>query len=185
MTQRTQGSSSFFRVWADNPYAAAMAVAIVALVVATMACARRQEFLAGDEAPIRVRNGSIELQLLHGSQEWESVNDRKNWKVKNEPQRQRDAYEVTVAPSDASSCTNGVFVATGDTVEITTSAGSIQLKLTGRKTRVRSSDVDLEGRGSLLRDPAQGSHIRKIVVGDLACTFDSKDEKLRVIIMDP
>jgi hypothetical protein len=192
MTRSDWGPRSIRSVWTERPGAAAVVAAVGGLIAAVaVACGVQQRLLSGDEPPIRVKNGSIELQLLHRSGEWDivSVSDKKNWKVKGEPQRGKELYEVIVAPSNASSCTNGVVVGTGDTVQLTTTDGtvsnSIQIKLTGKKTKIKSNAVDLEATGDLLRDSTANAFITKIEVGSLVCNFGSKDTGLRVVIMDP
>ena len=147
MTQSDRRSGFMSNIWVDRPLATAGVAFIGIVAAAAMACSQGLRPIAsGDEPPIRVKNGSVELQLLHKTHEWQSVNasDRKNWKIKDEPARNNDDYEVIVAPSNQSSCSNGVLVATGNPVELTTTGGKIEIKSTGRKTKIKS-DPDLQG----------------------------------------
>jgi hypothetical protein len=188
MTHTQQRSGSVSSCCLDHPKAKLLLAAVCGLFLAApMACSQSQRQLAsGDEPPIRVRNGSVDLQLLHRSGEWENVGDRKNWKVKNDPERSKEIYEVIVSPTDAARCNK--LLGSGDTVTITTGTGAqtneIQLKLTGKKTKIKSR-VDLSSTADLLRDSTAGTFISKIEVGDLTCNFSSPDANLRVVLMDP
>lgn len=60
----------------------------------------------GDEPPIRVKRGSLELELLASSGAWEPQNekpDRRRWKVDGYD-RKSDDYLLYLAPKDPASC---------------------------------------------------------------------------------
>ena len=77
-----------------------------------------------------------------------------------------------------------MLVAIGNPVELTTTGGKIEIRSTGKKTKIKS-EPDLQASGQMFSE-AGGGHITKIAVGNLSCDFGStKDEKLRVVIIDP
>src|SRR6476659_3823622 len=72
----------------------------------------------GDEGPIRVKNGSVELHLLNTSRSWAADGDNRHWKI-SRGRRNRDGLEVYVNSGPGASCsgTSG----SGDTLTINTS----------------------------------------------------------------
>lgn len=147
--------------------------------------------LAGDEPPIRVRNGSIELQLLHPTHKFEEADgstDKKNWRIETEPSRQSNDVTVLVLPSDFNNCKGG-FVESGNKVEFVYSTGNrITVQSNGsKKIRVKGQDPleNPSGNRQLLRYDVAGVYIQSIDVGSKnLCTFTAADSNLQVIILD-
>src|SRR4029453_1906746 len=191
MMQIQRRSGSMSSLCLDHPKAKLLLAAVCGLFVAApMACGQSGRLASGEEPPIRVRNGSVEMQLVHKNGEWEpqSAGDRKNWKVKGEPERGKPEYEVIVVPTDRGNCM-GPLVLTADGVKITTKNGgatnSIDIKLTNKKTKIKSGNVDLASSADVLSE-AGSAFISKIEVGNsLVCEFGSPDPGLRVVLMDP
>jgi hypothetical protein len=145
-----------------------------------------------DEAPIRVRNGSLELILVTESQEWQAVGGSPNWRIDG-GKRFTDNYEVTVAVKAGATC-GGSVTATGSDVVFTYSNGEkIRLQSTGRHTFVKPDNANT----TLARDPnndqvlryAAGGFLQTIAVGNGAnpttmCTFTSAAQLDHVIILN-
>ena len=148
--------------------------------------------LAGDEPPIRVRNGSIELQLLHPSHKYEEADgstDKKNWRIETEPPRHSNDVTVLVLPSNFSSCPGG-FVASGNKVEFFYNTGKkITVQSNGSKRiRVKGDDAldNPSGNRQLLRYDVAGVYIQRIDIGSHAkfCEFSAADSNLQVVVLD-
>ena len=184
MTQTDEGSGSTFSGWFDKPVAIATAAFVGGLVGFTIGILIPTA--SGDEAPIRVKNGSIELHLLSAAAEWNEDGDRKNWKVKGDPQRNGNDYEVIAAPTNSASCTTGLS-ATGNPVTFTDNeGGTIEIRATGRKTKIKSRDDLTKSTAQMIAQATATRFIREIRVGNtVLCTFSAKDTALRVVLIDP
>ena len=184
MTQTDEGSKFNSSGWFDNPVPIATAALVGGLVGFGLGV--WMPTASGDEAPIRVKNGSIELHLLSAGAEWDEDGDRKNWKLKGDPERNGNDYEVIAAPTNSASCTNGLS-ATGNPVTFTDNEGAtIEIRSTGRKTKVKSRDDLTKATNQLITQASTTRFIREIKVGnDVLCTFSAKDTRLRVVLIDP
>lgn len=165
--------------------------AAVALLGAWALGAFDAEPLAGDEPPIRVRNGSIELQLLHLTHKFEEADgstDKKNWRIEGEPARHRNDVTVLLLPSNFKQCKG--FVESGNKIEFYYSSGKkITVQSNGSKRIRVKGDDELQnpsGNRQLLRYDAGDAYIQSIDVGSQKdfCTFDAKDSNLQVFILD-
>ena len=145
-----------------------------------------------DEAPIRVRNGSLDLILVTDSQEWEAVGGSPNWRIDG-GERFTDNYEVTVAAKAGATC--GVsMTATGSDVVFGYSNGEkIRLQSTGRHTFVKPDNPNT----TLARDPnneqvlryAPSGYLQTIAVGNGAnpatlCTFTAATQLDHIIVLN-
>lgn len=166
--------------------AAALVGAVVATVVVVLL--GPLEPLVGDEPPIRVRNGSVDLQIGGA---WESVGgDKKDWKVKGEPVRDGNDYEVIVGGATPTECPS--TTAMGNPVTFTVKegnnvVGSIVVRATGNKTRVRSEKDLAQKLDQLISQEGDALYISAIAVGSGGplCTFTAKNTNLRVALLDP
>lgn len=145
-----------------------------------------------DEAPIRVRNGSLELILITKSQDWEAVGGSPNWRIDG-GKRFTDNYEVTVAVKAGATC-GGSLTATGSDVVLTYSNGEkIRLQSTGRHTFVKPDNANT----TLVRDPnneqllryAPAGFLQTIAVGNGAnpatmCTFTAATQLDHIIVLN-
>jgi hypothetical protein len=139
---------------------------------------------SGDEAPIRVRNGSIDLELYQGKK-WTDDGDKKHWKPKTGT-RHSNSYEILIAPSNAANCPGGLTVA-GQTVHFGYSDGTtIDLTPQGNKTKVTSS-ADLEKSSDEGTISYKGNGYISLVRVDSTnvCTFSANDSKLSIVLIDP
>lgn len=165
----------------------------MALFLAVAGCGVSQldSTLGGDEAPIRVKSGSIDLDLLTAVQVWEPFEtgdnaDKKNWKISGGT-RNRNEYLVVVVPSNVGGCKP--FAAVTRTVEIIHGGASgavntIQFRSTGNHTTVRSQqDLKASGR-NLNYDPGKGFITEIRTDGEHSCTFDQEDKELIVALLD-
>ena len=147
--------------------------------------------LTGDEPPIRVRNGSIELKLLTTIYDWgeDPPNDKKNWTPRSGP-KGKNEYELFIRVSDITKCQGGTYKEDAKTIVLVygTNVADLQtitIKSTGNHSRIKSSER-LTANGKLLEYSVSGGFIKKITVdGDTFCAFDEKDDKLRLVLVEP
>jgi hypothetical protein len=135
----------------------------------------RTEFVGGDEAPIRVKGGSIHLELLGGTQTWQKLgSDEKHWKTGG--RRDHADYILTF---DASPGTCNVTAGRKTTVRVTYSDNHwIEFTAQGNHTRVES-DVDLSTTPDkkTLSYVVGSGYISAISTdGNLVCAFGSAGE---------
>lgn len=166
------------------------AAALVGAVIATVVVITLGPMQPlGDEPPIRVRNGSVDLQLQAGGK-WESNGgDKKNWKIKGEPDRDSNQYDVVVYGANSSTCANGST--TGNPViftvmEGTSVVGTIEVRAAGNKTRVKS-DKDLgQSVDELISHSGNERFISDVTVGsNSVCKLTAKNAGLRVLLLEP
>lgn len=183
--------------WQDHPIAitvAALAGAVALAGILYLAGA----FETGDEPPIRVKNGSLELYLASSGERWKQQEDPKHWKISG-GKRAKDPLDVAIALNPAevnvgtTPCT--AQAGTGDPLILTYSNGTstlatITIKSTpnGKRTLVEStadlslSSVDPKNR--LLTYSTDG-FISRIVLGtNTMCTFTKKEQLAELVIMD-
>lgn len=152
-----------------------------------------------DEAPIRVRNGSLEFTIL-AAQGWEQIGSTPNWRIAN-ADRHRDDFEVTVAVRAGATC-GGALTATGSDIVLTyendddpgtTNTSRIVLQAAGRRTMVRpDSPVTLSRDPSspwTLRYQVSGGHLKSIAVGNGAnpavlCSFTAGAQLDHMLILN-
>jgi hypothetical protein len=139
---------------------------------------------AGDEAPIRVRNGSIEMELLYAGKQWKEDGDKKHWKMTGS--RNSDDYELFIAPTNTADCSGGLNPK-GKTIRFEYSDTTyVELKAQNKKTKVTSNkDLTKSADGATLSYPAADGHISLIRVDATdVCKFAAKDTKLGVVLVD-
>lgn len=140
--------------------------------------------LAGDEAPIRVKQGSIDIQLLYAGKEWKQDGSSQNWKMKSGTRNSED-YELFIAPSNSASCTGGLN-ARGKIIRFVYSDGAfVQLRAQNFKTKLTANrDLAISQDGSTLTYQATGYiSLIKVDTTDV-CTFSQADSKLAVVLVD-
>ena len=124
---------------------------------------------AGDEAPIKVKNGSVDVEVLHTSQELEDENnDGKDWKFKGNVSHRSEEFEVYFA-SGSADCK--LQMAAGKKVQVKTLAdngtvGQIDITSPGGKTKIKSREKLDRISGRLLKDQAAGVHVTSVDVYD-------------------
>jgi len=187
----------FSELWRQSPYLViriVLAAGLVGLVIAVLGIIITSGG-GGDEAPIRVKSGSIELKVLADNsqadpQDWNKVGN--TWKIKNSHGRHKNRFQLFVVSSNQTTMCNGKYWGT------TNDGGEIQLtydnqdwvKLTadGGHASITSSNSKLLKRPSeqLLQygDPGTGYLSEILVDGASLCKFPGKDDLLFFAIVD-
>lgn len=179
--------TTILQTWAGNPVAATAAALLGAAAAVTVAYFAFGILAAGDEPPIRVRNGSIELEVVHSGRHWQQVGVERKWKVSGGT-RGSDEYQLYLAPTDPARCGN-IVSARGGVVRFVLDGNEttwVDFRSTGQKTEVtagmpltRSSDKKTLSYG------ATGNFISSIRVdGDPRCAFDQKDDGLHTLVTE-
>lgn len=141
-----------------------------------------------DEAPIRVRNGSIEIRLLSSTQKW---HDNAGEFGIAGARRHKEEFDVTVTARNGAVCP--ATVGTGADVILTYSDNtSVRFKSAGRHTKVKGENgATLTWNASapqVLLYPRDG-YIKSIAVGQggnppTMCSFTAADQLLRIDILN-
>jgi hypothetical protein len=144
-----------------------------------------------DEAPIRVKNGSLDLYILSASESWEQQGSSGNWRIAS-AERYKEEFEVTVAARSGASC-GGVFTATGSDIVITINNKTIRLQSAGKRTLVKpDSGVTMTWDATTpqkLSYRANNTFIQAIAVGNggnptTMCTFTAANQLDHMIILN-
>lgn len=167
------------------------AVGAVLGSLAGTAIARAFELkFADDEAPIRVRHGSVDIELLHQAQEFveRGSSGKTKWKIRFDPPRKKAKYDVIALPSDCTKCPNGLIL-TGTPVIFTIDAPGKSIEVVfdanSNKTRIDADDA-------LSHDPtvdprilSAANCITKVVVdGKTLYENQQNDPKLQILLLD-
>ena len=148
---------------------------------------------AGDEPPIRVRNGSLDLWLVSVSEKW--MANGPHWKITG-GKRSRDDYKIEIIYNSGAVCTGGTgpgtpLEATGAPLEIVyyvdpSTTKKVTLMVQGHHTQA-DSDAPLEilfGGKLLTYRPGTG-YIQSISLSDgNVCTFTAKEQLDTLTIYD-
>lgn len=171
--------------WAEDPLAAGVAAAIGAAAGAAIASAFSSASIrGGDEPPIRVRHGSMRIQLLHRqmTRRFVQMGGPRKWTIDGSADRGRDEFIVVVLPDDP----NKIVVREAVNVVIVYSDDKyVHFKSTGRKTRVtgerdlqRNTDQEIKYNGF-------GGYIARVELdGDLVYESDMADPMLQILLLD-
>ena len=154
-------------------------------------CARVQQLRTGDEPPIRVRGGTMHLDLLaEGDSDFEKDNasDKKKWHIKGSPNRDRNRFLVVVVSASAN-C-NGK-VASANKVDIVYSDAqnvvvqNVEFKSNSQNTKI-TAQKDLEYQGAKwLKYEVDGGYVSAVKVDNQnLCTFGAKDANLQIFLLD-
>jgi hypothetical protein len=180
-------------IW-DHPVAVAGVAAVTAAIVAGLLYAAG--FRAGDtgdEPPIRVKNGSVDLYLASSSQKWKPKTD-KLFKIGGGP-RSKDGLDVVIAVNTGASCRTQAD--TGDQVTIdfvkadgtavTITVGTDPDRPHQRHSAVQSTEPLTYSSADprVLRYVSAGGYIRAILLdGNKMCTFTSPEQLANLVILD-
>lgn len=166
---------------------AARAALVLACAVTVFGCdgGTGTMSMSEDEPPIRVRGGSIVIDLLGGGEfEEHGPRDKKNWKIVGDPPRERSNYTVAIV-SSAETCPSRI-VTDVPKVTVTYSDGQwVQFAAAGNGTKITTMnaiDHEVPAERRRLRYGAEG-YIQNIDVGS-PCTFSAADPNLRVYLLD-
>jgi hypothetical protein len=161
--------------------------AITIAVASFAGCSRvQQQLRTGDEPPIRVRGGTMHLDLLaEGDTDFEKDNasDKKKWHIKGSPNRDRNKFLVVIVSASAN-C-NGK-VASANKVDIVYSDGqNVEFKSNSQNTKI-TAQKDLEYQGAKwLKYEVDGGFISAVKVDNQnLCTFGAKDGTLQIFLLD-
>lgn len=200
---------SWTSLWSTNPITMAFAtvglvavVGLVSVVLRVTGITKSDFFIIlsdSDEAPIRVRNGSLDLSIV-GLQRWEQIGSSGSWRIWNAT-RHREEFEVTIASRAGATC-GGALTATGSDVVLTykkddnaasSDVAKIVMQSAGRRTVVKpDTGVTMTWDAS---DPTKllykvtGGYLQSIAVGNGAnpatiCTFHKATELDHVLILN-
>jgi len=182
--------NSLLAGWAKHPREFLIAAALGILVGVGAIILLRFLSDTGDEPPIRVKNGSLELHLLSSYDVWDQAGSSNKWKVKGNKQRSKDDLQLTIASRPGATCTGSFVTAKTDMVityhdDTNNRDFDVTLKSKNKQISVSSSET-----GSNSADPsvlvyATPGFIKKIVAdGNSMCTFSAANELDHLIIMD-
>jgi hypothetical protein len=199
---------SWISLWRSHPFimgfAAVGLVAVVAFattVLLNKAGLIRFDILDplsdSDEAPIRVRNGSLEL-LIQPSQSWEQIQTSNSWWIAA-AKRHRNAFHVEIKVANGGVCA-GPLPASGSEIEFlyendddptTLKTSRITLRAQGQRTVVDPGQVTMtwdstpDNRAKLTYSNPEG-YISKITIGPgintTTCTFTAQNQLDSMII---
>jgi len=94
---------------------------------------------SGDEAPIRVKGGSITFEALSSASHWKQVGARDHW-VLDDGDRSRDEYLVSLVIKDGSGQLQSYTLQSKRVIRIFYEEHAhIELKSTGKKTHLKST----------------------------------------------
>lgn len=143
-----------------------------------------------DEAPIRVRNGSIDLNLLSSTQKWKQDGASGNYRIPG-THRSKEEFEVTVTTRGGALCP--AFTSTGPDVILTFSDDKVvRLQSAGFHTLVKPENgATMTWNASapqMLRYVADG-HIKSVAVGSGAsptvmCSFTGPGQLDHISILN-
>lgn len=146
-------------------------------------------FTDSEEAPIRVKNGSLEIELLSNLQQWAPVGGSRNWNIPD-AERFKDEFTVILVVTPEARC-GGSLKATGSDVVLTYSDGEkIRLQATGKHTFVKPDNKTLTNSN----DPQKleytvSGYLRSIAVGSGGnpaemCTFTNPSQLVDAVILN-
>jgi len=94
---------------------------------------------SGDEAPIRVKGGSMHFELLSDNVQWVEQENRTKWGL-SRGQRSHDDYTIILAVVDAQGYSHST-THSGSVIQLYYDANhALKLKSTGRKTKLTPRD---------------------------------------------
>lgn len=190
MTQ--DSDQSILQTWTENPVATGVALAVGAVIGAGIAVGVEAFVRAGDEAPIRVRNGSVILEVVHPDRHWKQIgSDGKRWRL-NKGVRTTDAYQLYLTPTNPADCGGNVGPQAhiveyfpDDHSAQTPGKITVQTVVTGNKWRSEvTSDrpLGLSGDEKTLTYGSEVNYIQSLRLnnsGTPHCTFGAKDTNFK------
>jgi hypothetical protein len=155
-------------------------------------------FATGDEAPIRVRNGSLDLYVASHNQKWkhrkDDQNDFRHWRI-NGGKRVNDALSIAIAVNPGASC--GSQAGTGDLLTIGYSVNGVVVTVHADPDEAKHTMVDATAdlaiskkdsdERTLSYEPAGYISSVTLTKGGTAvasCTFTKADQLGDLVILD-
>ena len=179
-------SPSIADAWSENPLAA-VAAAALGILIGAGAVFLYTIMATGDEPPIRVRNGSIELEVLHKTRHWKEIgNDGMHWKI-NQGTRLVDSYWLYLAPTNSADCKaskangNKIKFILDDGTEVLVESKNQKTEVTSTKALTISADEKILSYGT---NAIFIKEIRFDGAADYLCTFTAKDPNLHSLLTE-
>ena len=179
-------SPSIGEAWSENPVATAAAVALGIVIGAGAVIGYFTIMAAGDEPPIRVRNGSVHLEVLHSTRHWIRAGDV--WKI-SQGTRLADSYWLYLAPTNPAECK--AAKANGNRLKFILSDGTeLLVESKNKKTEVSPADaLTLSADKKTLSRGTTGDglfikEIRFDGAADYLCNFAVKDPNLHSLLTE-
>lgn len=183
----------------NDPVGVLIVVGVTAAVMA-IALFFFGAFDTGDEAPIRVRNGSLDLYVASNNQKWkhrkDDEKDFRHWRI-NGGERANDALSIAIAVNAGASCSNQA--GTGDLLTIGYSVKGVVVSVHADPDEAKHTMVEAnedlvvskkDGDGRLLSyEPSTPGYISSITLtkGGTAvasCTFTRAEQLGDLVILD-
>ena len=172
--------------WREHPRAVLIAAAIGILIGAGALLLLRVLADTGDEPPIRVKNGSLELHLLATNGTWTSTGN--HWKTSGT--RAHNALQLTVATRGKANCSAYTITANLLVIHYADQSGNevmkVEIQSTGNHSKVTPSQPMFVSPG----DPTvlgyfDAGFIKSIEAdGTSMCAFSAASQLDHLLIMD-
>ena len=182
----TETDSAGLKRTSGNRWGLTAAVLGIAVILGLFGACASFAPLSSDEPPIRVRGGTMHLDLLtEGGEDFEQddPNDKKTWHIKGSGSRDRNDFLVVVVSASAN-C-NGK-VASANKVDVVYSGGqNVEFKSNNNNTKITALK-DLEYQApKWLKYETQDGYVSAVKVdNNNLCTFDAKDATLQIFLLD-
>jgi hypothetical protein len=143
-------------------------------------------FFADEEAPIRVRNGSLQFIIERPGDEWTPSGSSGNYRYRD-GEKHSDDYDVIVVPAGSHTC--NLYSKTGSNIEFTYSdEKTITVQSQGRNTWVKPGTgvtLTLNNASMQTLTYTATGYLSKVAVGNQTlCTFTSGAQLSSVLIVD-
>jgi hypothetical protein len=144
-----------------------------------------------DEAPIRVKNGSLDFTITDNTQQWEQPGGSDHWRIKDKD-RKTDEFDVTIARYGGT-CT-GPLSTQERFLQFTYSDGAvIQVQSNKKFIMVKGiNGATLSATGNVLSYGTRGDgYLAAIIAGKnvnqvtASCTFGDKKDLDSIVILNP
>jgi hypothetical protein len=187
----TETDSAGLKRTSGNTWALAAAVLGIVVILGLFGACTRFAPLSTDEPPIRVRGGTIELNLLTANDDWNDVDkNQKRWTIRNNGVRRNNGYEIFLYATNMANCKSSYV--TGNWVQFIYGTAQqdtqmIEVKSTGNKTTVTARDQPLTHSGPRLNYQVAQQYIKRIDVqgNERFCEFPAEDKALKLVLIDP
>jgi len=173
-------------VWAEHPRAFLIAVALGVLVTIGVVVLLRVFADTGDEPPIRVKNGSLELHLLAKNATWTATGN--HWKTSGT--RAHDPLQLTVATRGKANCSAYTVAANLLVIHYADPAGNevmkVEIQSTGNHSKVTPSQpMSVNTSDTTVLAYGSAGFIKSIEAdGTAMCTFSAASQLDHLIILD-
>ena len=178
--------NSLLAGWREHPRAVLIAAAIGILIGAGAILLLRVRADTGDEPPIRVKNGSLELHLLAKNATWTSAGN--HWKTSGT--RVHDPLQLTVATRGKANCSLYTVAANLLVIHYADPNGTevmkVEIQSTGNHSKVTPSQpMSISASDTTVLTYGSPGFIKSIEAdGTAMCTFSAASQLDHLIILD-